>query len=156
MKGNPQIIDLLNEVLTAELTAINQYFLHAKMLSNWGYEALGKYVKHESIDEMKHADSIIERVLFLDGLPNLQRLSKLRIGETVKEQFENDVALEYEAIKRLNDGMKLCRDLGDNGSEDLLRHILVSEEKHVDWLETQLDLMKNLGEQAYLAQQIRG
>jgi bacterioferritin len=155
MKGNPQVIDLLNEVLTGELTAINQYFLHARMLDNWGYRHLGKYVRDESIDEMKHADKLIERILFLEGLPNLQRLGKLRIGETVKEQFANDLELEYEAVKRLNDGIALCRGTGDNGSERLLQDILVSEEEHVDWLETQQELMRQLGDVAYLAEQIR-
>jgi len=154
MKGHPDIIALLNEVLTGELTAINQYFLHAKMLSNWGYKHLAGHVRKESIDEMKHADELIDRVLFLEGLPNLQRLGKLAIGETAVEQFKNDVALEYAALKRLNDGIKLCRDLGDNGTADLLERILVSEEHHVDWLETQLELVKQLGEAHYLAQQI--
>ncbi|MCC6645941.1 MAG: bacterioferritin [Polyangiaceae bacterium] len=154
MKGHPQIIDLLNDVITAELTAINQYFLHAKMLQNWGYHRLAKHVRHESIDEMKHADELIERVLFLEGVPNLQRLSKLMIGETVREQLENDLKLEYDAHARLNAGLKLTRDLGDGGTEDLIRRILVSEESHVDWLETQLGLMKQLGEQAYLAEQL--
>jgi bacterioferritin len=156
MKGNAQVIDLLNEVLTGELTAINQYFLHARMLDNWGYKHLGKRVRDESIDEMKHADRLIERILFLEGLPNLQRLGKLSIGETVKEQFANDLAVEYEAIKRLNDGIGLCRSVGDNGSERLLQDILVSEEEHIDWLETQQELMRQLGDVAYLAEQIRG
>lgn len=155
MKGHPQVIDLLNDVLTGELTAINQYFLHAKMMQNWGYTRLAAHVRHESIDEMKHADELIERVLFLEGLPNLQRLGKLLIGETVKEQFENDLKLEYEAHARLNAGLKLARDLGDGGTEDLVRKILVSEESHIDWLETQLELMKQLGEQAYLAEQLK-
>lgn len=156
MKGNAQVIDLLNEVLTGELTAINQYFLHARMLDNWGYKYLGKRVRDESIDEMKHADRLIERILFLEGLPNLQRLGKLSIGETVKEQFANDLSVEYEAIKRLNDGIGLCRSVGDNGSERLLQDILVSEEEHIDWLETQQELMRQLGDVAYLAEQIRG
>ena len=155
MKGNPQILTLLNEVLTAELTAINQYFLHAKMLQNWGYLYLAKYVRDESIDEMKHAERLIDRILFLDGVPNLQRLGRLRIGETVEEQFVNDAAVEYEAIERLNNGIKLCRDLGDNGSEALLTDILVAEEEHVDWIETQQELVKQIGAPAYQAQQIR-
>ena len=154
MKGDSKIIDVLNDVLTAELTAINQYFLHAKMQKNWGYEALASYSKKESIDEMKHADAVIERILFLEGLPNLQKLFKLNIGETVKEQFEHDLQLEYQAVPRLRDGIKLCREAGDHGTEDLLLSILKSEEEHIDWLETQLNLMKQLGETAYLAEQI--
>jgi bacterioferritin len=155
MKGNPQVLTLLNEVLTAELTAINQYFLHAKMLQNWGYLKLAKYVRDESIDEMKHAEKLIDRVLFLDGVPNLQRLGHLNIGETVEEQFKNDAQVEYDAIVRLNNGIKLCRDLGDNGTEDLLTHILTAEEEHVDWIETQQELIRQLGFVAYQAQQIR-
>jgi bacterioferritin len=154
MKGNPQIIDVLNEVLTAELTAINQYFLHAKILKNWGYRALASYTQKESIGEMKHADAVIERILFLEGLPNLQRLSKINIGETVKEQFEHDLALEYDAVKRLRDGIKLTRDLMDNGTEALLIDILKSEEEHIDWIESQLELIKQLGDTAYLAEHI--
>lgn len=155
MKGNPTVIDLLNAVLTAELTAINQYFVHAKMCRNWGYERIASRVKKESIDEMKHADELIERILFLDGIPNLQRLNKVNVGETVPEQFKLDVALEYEALKRLNDGIKACADAGDHGTEELLRKILVSEEEHVDWLESQVTLIEQLGVQNYLAQQVR-
>jgi bacterioferritin len=154
MKGDPKIIDLLNEVLTGELTAINQYFLHARMCKNWGYDHLAERIRKESIDEMKHADMLIERVLFLDGLPNLQRLGKLAIGTTVVEMLQNDLAVENTAIPVLNKGIKLCRDLGDNGSEDLLTRILVSEEAHVDWLEAQLELVKQLGAQLYQSQQI--
>ncbi len=154
MKGDAKIIDLLNEVLTNELTAINQYFLHARMCRNWGYERLAESIRKESIDEMKHADQIIERVLFLEGLPNVQRLGKIMVGTSVPEILKNDHALELVAIPRLNSGMQLCRDAADNGSEDLLRHILVSEESHVDWLEGQFDLMKQVGEANYLAQQI--
>ena len=155
MKGHADVIALLNEVLTGELTAINQYFVHAKMLANWGYKHLAAYVRHESIDEMKHAERLIDRILYLDGIPNLQRLGKVNVGETVVEQFKNDVAFEYDALKRLNDGIRLCRELSDNGSADLLEKILVSEEEHVDWLETQLELVKQIGEAQYLAQQIR-
>jgi bacterioferritin len=154
MKGDPRILDLLNEVLTGELTAINQYFLHAKMCKNWGYDALAHYIRKESIDEMKHAEILTERILFLDGLPNLQRLGKLSIGQNVPEILRNDLAVEMVAIPLLNKGIQLCRDVGDNGSEDLLTRILVSEEEHVDWLEAQLDLMKQVGEGNYLAQQI--
>jgi bacterioferritin len=155
MKANPQILDVLNDVLTAELTAINQYFLHAKMLQNWGYNALAKHVRDESIDEMRHAEELCERILYLEGVPNLQRLGKLKIGESPKEQLENDLAMEYDAVKRFNDGIKVCRDLGDNGTEDVLRRMLVSEEKHVDWIETQLGLISKLGEVAYLAEQLK-
>lgn len=155
MKGDPKIIDLLNEVLTGELTAINQYFLHARMCKNWGYLRLAEKIYHESIDEMKHADKLVERVLYLEGLPNLQRLGRLQIGVTVPELLKNDLDVELQAVPRLRDGIRLCRDLGDNGSQDLLLEILKAEEDHIDWLETQLDLLKNLGEPHYLAQQVR-
>ncbi len=155
MKGDPRIIDLLNEVLTGELTAISQYFLHAKMCLNWGYEYLGKKIYEESIDEMKHADKLVERVLFLDGLPNLQKLNKLSIGQTVVEILKNDLALESGTVPRLNKGVQICRDIGDNGSEELLMYILVESEKHVDWLESQLELVAQMGDSHYLAQQIR-
>jgi bacterioferritin len=154
MHGDPKIIDLLNEVLTGELTAINQYFLHARMCENWGYRRIGERIYKESIDEMKHADKLVERILFLDGLPNLQRLGKLAIGTSVPEILKNDLAVEMVAVPLLNKGIQQCRDASDNGSEDLLTHILVDEEKHVDWLEAQLELIKQLGEVHYLAQQI--
>lgn len=156
MKGDPKIIDLLNEILTGELTAINQYFLHAKMCQNWRYERLYEHIYKESIDEMKHANMLIERVLFLEGLPNLQRLGKLNIGMTVVEMLKNDLAIEAVAIPLLNRSIETCRQSGDNGSEQLLKNILVSEEEHVDWLEAQLEQIKQLGEAHYLAQQIRG
>ncbi|MFT3766232.1 MAG: bacterioferritin [Minicystis sp.] len=156
MKGNREVIDLLNEVLAGELVAINQYFLHARMCKNWGYLRIAEKVYRESIDEMKHADELVERVLYLDGLPNLQRLDKLNIGQTVPEQMKSDLELEYRAVKRLNDGIQLCRERGDNGSEDLLKKILVSEEEHIDWLETQLRLISELGEKPYLAEQLHG
>jgi len=155
MKGNPGIIDLLNTVLTGELTAVNQYFLHAKMCENWGYHRLAEHIRKESIDEMKHADKLIERVLFLEGVPNVQRLGKINIGQKVIEQLKLDLALEMEAIPRLNDGIKQCRDAGDNGTEDLLTHILTSEEAHVDWLEAQLTQVAQMGEANYLAQQVK-
>lgn len=156
MKGKPEIIALLNEVLAGELVAINQYFLHAKMCQSWGYLRIASVVRQESIDEMKHAEELSDRILFLDGLPNLQRLDQLTIGETVREQFEADLVLEKKAIERLNEGLETCRKAGDNASEDLLRRILVDEDRHVDWIETQLGLMDQLGEQLYLAQQIEG
>jgi bacterioferritin len=154
MKGDAKVIDLLNEVLTGELTAINQYFLHARMCANWGYKHLAEKIRKESIDEMKHADMLIERVLFLEGLPNLQKLGKLAIGTTVVEMLQNDLGVENFAVPLLNKGIKLCRDIGDNGSEDLLTRILVSEEAHIDWLEAQLELVKQLGAQLYQSQQI--
>jgi bacterioferritin len=155
MKANEEVLNLLNQLLTNELTAINQYFIHAKMCANWGYERLAEKVHKESIDEMRHADQVITRILFLDGVPNLQRLHKLHVGQTVKEQLESDVQLEYAAIAFLNQGIKLARDVGDNASEDLMTRILVSEEEHCDWLETQLELIRQVGEQNYLAQQMK-
>ena len=154
MKGNDQVLSLLSDLLTNELTAINQYFVHAKMCQNWGYERLASKIREESIDEMKHADMVISRILFLEGVPNLQKLNKLRVGETVKEQLESDLQLEYTAIGFLNQGIKACRDVGDNATEDLMTRILVSEEHHTDWLETQLELIRQVGEQNYLAQQM--
>lgn len=155
MKGSSTVIELLNEVLTAELTAINQYFIHAKMCADWGYEGLAAKVRAESIDEMKHADELIERILFLQGIPNVQRYGKINVGETVKEQFELDLKFEYDAIARLRKGIATCRDEGDEVSRDMLEHILVSEEEHTDWLETQLELIRQVGEQNYLAQQMK-
>jgi len=156
MKGDAKIITLLNEVLTGELTAVNQYFLHSRMCRNWGYARLSEHIYKESIDEMKHADELIERILFLEGLPNVQRLSKVMIGQTVLEILKNDLQIEMTAIPLLNDGIKTCREAGDNGSEDLLQKILVAEEHHVDWLEAQLELVRQVGEQNYLSQQIHG
>jgi bacterioferritin len=155
MKGHAEIITLLNDLLTNELTAINQYFIHAKMCLNWGYDRLAAKQRHESIDEMKHADHVIERILFLEGVPNLQRLNKLHVGETVKEQFESDLALERLAVEALNKGIQKARDLGDNGTEELMLGILEAEEEHIDWLETQLDLIGQVGLQNYLSQQLR-
>lgn len=155
MKGSREIIDALNEVLAAELVAINQYFLHAKMCLNWGYLTLAAHTRAESIDEMRHAESIVDRILFLEGLPNLQRLDTLHVGQSVAEQFKSDLELEYRAVKRLNEAITLCREKGDRTTADLLAGILAGEETHVDWLETQLGLIEKLGEQNYLAQQIR-
>ena len=154
MQGNPEIIELLNEVLTAELTAVNQYFIHAKMRGNWGYAKLESHVRDESIDEMRHAEALIERILFFDGIPNLQRLLPLRVGETVAEQFRNDLDVEYVAVERLNRGIAAAVAAGDNGTRHLLEEILVSEESHIDWLETQLEAMRQVGEAAYLAEQL--
>ena len=155
MQGNPKVIAKLQEALKEELTAINQYFLHAKMCQNWGYKRLYEHIRKESIDEMKHADQLMERVLFLEGLPNVQRLGKINIGQTVVEMFAKDLAVEMEAIPRLNVAITLCRDLKDNGTAELLEDILVSEEEHVDWLEAQQELVKQVGEAHYLSQQIR-
>jgi bacterioferritin len=154
MKGDAAIIDLLNEVLTGELTAVNQYWVHARMCQNWGYLKLWKKIRAESIDEMKHADELVERILYLEGMPNLQRLGKITVGETVTEQMTLDLAMETAALKRLNTGIALCVSKEDNGTRALLEKILVSEEEHVDWLETQLELLKNLGDTAYLAEQL--
>ncbi len=155
MKGNEQVLQLLNELLTNELTAINQYFIHAKMCENWGYDRLGAKIREESIDEMRHADLVISRILFLEGVPNLQRYHKLRVGETVKEQLESDLQVEYSAIAFLNQGIEACRKVNDNATEDLMTKILVGEEQHTDWLETQLELIRQVGEQNYLAQQMK-
>jgi bacterioferritin len=154
MKGHAEILDLLNDLLTNELTAINQYFIHAKLCAHWGYKKLAHKVRAESIDEMKHADEIIERILFLDGVPNLQRLNKLRVGENVEEQLNSDLAVEHASIAQLNDWIATARRLGDNGTEALLTKILVGEEEHTDWLETQLETIKQIGIQHYLAQQL--
>ena len=155
MKGNEEVLQLLNALLTNELTAINQYFIHAKMCENWGYDRLAAKVREESIDEMRHADLVISRILFLEGVPNLQRYHKIHVGETVKEQLESDLQLEYAAIAFLNQGVEAARKVADNATEDLLTRILVSEEQHADWLETQLELIRQVGEQNYLAQQMK-
>jgi bacterioferritin len=155
MQGDLQIIELLNEVLTAELTAVNQYFLDAKMFDNWGYERLAERFRSESIDEMKDADHLIERLLYLEGHPNLQRLGTIRTGESPVEKLSLALVLEQEAIARLNPGIALCVERGDHGSRDLLAEILEGEEDHADWLESQLSLVEQLGQAHYLAQQIR-
>jgi len=156
MKGKTKVIQLLNDVLAAELVGINQYFLHAKMCRNWGYGRLAEHIQSESISEMKHASDLIERILFLEGVPNLQKLGKIRIGETVPEQLTLDKAVEVDAVQRLNAGIKTCVAEGDNASRHLLEDILKSEEEHLDWIETQLALIDALGEQQYLAEQMRG
>ena len=154
MKGDAKVIQALNDILTGELTAINQYFLHARMCTSWGFDKIGKKVYKESIDEMKHAQWLIDRVLFLEGVPNVQKLGTLNIGENVKEQLESDLALEFQAIPRLKTAIALCTDHNDHGSRELLEKILISEEEHVDWLEAQLNLIQQVGIQNYLAQQI--
>ena len=154
MEGDAEIIELLNEVLTAELTSINQYFVDAKMLDNWGYDRLAEHFRHESIDEMKDADHLIERILYLDGVPNLQRLGTLRIGETPTEKLQLALELESESIARLNRGIDMCTGKSDHGSRDVLEDVLSGEEEHADWLESQLELINQVGEPHYLSQQI--
>jgi bacterioferritin len=154
MQSDPRVIEALNEVLTAELTAVNQYFLHAKMCANWGYERLADHGRDESIDEMKHAEKVIERILYFDGTPNLQRLFPVRVGENVQEQLELDLAVEHEAIPRFNRAIALCVEVADNGTRDLLAEMLASEEDHTDWLETQLETIRQIGIEHYLAQQL--
>jgi bacterioferritin len=150
MQGDTKVIEFLNEQLTAELTAISQYFLHAKMQENWGYTKLAAHTRYESIDEMKHAEVLTDRILFLEGLPNFQKLFPLRIGETVKEQFQADMKIEAEAIDRLRRGITHMRSIGDVTSAKIFEDILKDEEHHIDYLETQLGLMQTLGEQLYL------
>lgn len=154
MQGDPEIIELLNEVLTAELTAINQYFIHYKMLENWGFHRLAKKKYQESIEEMRHADKIIARILFLDGVPNMQRYFPVKVGENPVEQHRLDLELELEALRRLNPGVKLATDKGDNGTRALLEYIVKEEEESVDWHEAQLHLVETLGREHYLAQQL--
>jgi bacterioferritin len=154
MQGDETAIEFLNEQLTAELTAINQYFLHAKMQQNFGWVKLAKYTRHESIDEMRHAERITDRILFLEGLPNYQRLLALRIGHTVTEMFEADLAVEVEAVDRLRRGIEYMRGVSDVTSANLFEDILADEETHIDYLETQLGLVRTLGEPLYLAQQV--
>ena len=154
MQGDERVIEVLNEVLTNELTATNQYYLHYAMQKNWGFTKLADYTYHESIDEMKHADLLIHRILFLEGHPNLQRLGSVRIGEKVREQFEADMAIEVQAVETLRRGIDVCREANDTVTRLLLESILSSEEEHIDYLETQLSLMKGIGEQEYLSLQV--
>ncbi len=156
MRGNDKVIAELNEALREELTAINQYFIHAEMCHNWGYHKLGSYIRKQSIDEMKHAEKLIERILFLDGLPNLQNLGKLMIGQTPVEVLECDLKLEYLAVPDLKAGIVDCEKAGDYVSRELLEDILESEEEHIDWLETQLALVVRIGEQNYLQAKMGG
>jgi len=154
MRGDDRVIEVLNEVLTNELTATNQYYLHYAMQKNWGFTKLADYTYHESIDEMKHADMLIHRILFLEGHPNLQRLGSLQIGETVQEQFVADLAIEIRAIETLRRGIEIAKDASDTVTRLMFEGILTSEEEHVDYLETQMSLMQTLGDQDYLALQV--
>jgi len=150
MQGDARVIEFLNEQLTAELTAINQYFLHAKMQENWGWTRLAKHTKAESLDEMRHAEVLTDRILFLEGLPNYQKLFALRIGENVKEMFDCDMKIEVEAVDRLRRGIEYMRSVGDVTSAKIFEDILADEEHHIDYLETQLQLLEQLGEALYL------
>jgi bacterioferritin len=154
MKGDPKVIAVLSQVLKAELTAINQYFLHAEMCENWGYQRLAKHTRKESIEEMQHAEKLMEHILYLDGTPNMSDYFKINIGPDVKAQLENDLQVEYDAVKRLNEGIQTCVDVRDNGSRELLEKILVDEEEHIDWLEGQLHAIGEMGIENYLAQQL--
>jgi bacterioferritin len=154
MKGNPDVIKVLNEVLRKELTGINQYFIHAKMCKNWGYRVLADHAWNESIDEMKHADQLIERILLLEGVPNVTAYDKIQMGASVKQQLENDLGLEQAALTVLKPGIKTCLDARDDATRELLEHIVVDEEHHIDWIETQLHQIEEVGNENYLAQQI--
>lgn len=155
MKGDKKIIEVLNDVLTAELTAINQYFVHGEMCENWGFERLQQVIRKHSIGEMKHAEEVIERILFLEGIPNMQRLGKISIGESVPEMLRVDHGLEMDAVARLNKHIETCNELDDNNTRHLLEEILEDEEEHIDWIESQLSLIDQVGVQNYLAAQIR-
>ena len=152
MKGNEDVIHVLNEVLTSELTAINQYFIHSRMCEDWGFNVLATKKREESLEEMKHADAIIARLLFLEGVPNMQRYFPVKVGEDPVEQHRLDLQVEYDAVKRLNAGIATCRDKSDNGSRELLEMILQQEEEGIDWLEAQLNLVETIGKERYLAE----
>jgi bacterioferritin len=154
MKGSEEVIQVLQDVLCAELTAINQYFIHARMCENWGYKKLAAHTREESIEEMRHAQQIIDRILYFDGAPNMQKYMKINVGKTVPEQLRSDLEVEYQAVPRLNKGIEVARGLGDNGTRTLLEAILKDEEEHVDWLEAQLGIVKEIGVENYLAQQM--
>ncbi|HYB37810.1 MAG TPA: bacterioferritin [Mycobacterium sp.] len=152
MQGDPDVLRLLNEQLTSELTAINQYFLHSKMQENWGFTELASRTRAESFDEMRHAEMVTERILLLEGLPNYQRLGSLRVGQTLREQFESDLAIEFDVLNRLKPGIIMCREKQDTTTANLFEKIVADEEDHIDYLQTQLELMDKLGEQLFAAQ----
>ncbi len=154
MKGNDKVIETLNNLLADELTAVNQYIVHSEMCENWGYERLHKAIEKRAIEEMKHAEKLIARILFLEGIPIVSKLNKIQIGSTVEAQHKNDLASEKEAVQAYNDGIKLAVDVGDNGTRELLDSILKDEEEHVDWLEMQLDQIGQMGIQNYLVEQV--
>jgi len=154
MKGNEEVIQVLQDVLCAELTAVNQYFIHARMCENWRYRKLAEYVRKESVEEMKHAQDVIDRILYFDGAPNMQKYMRINVGKDVPEQLKLDLDLEYQAVARLNKGIEVARSQGDNGTRALLEAILEDEEEHVDWLEAQLHQIKEMGVENYLAQHI--
>ena len=154
MKGHVDVIEVLKGILTNELTAVNQYFLHARMCRNWGYDKIGDKIYKESIDEMKHAKELIDRILFLEGVPNVQKLHSLKIGKSVKEQLESDLVLEKKAIPDLKEAIETCNRVKDHGTREMLEHILVSEEEHVDWIESQLGIIEEVGIENYLSQQM--
>ena len=154
MKGNDEVIQVLQDVLCAELTAVNQYFIHARMNENWGYKKLAAYILKESIEEMRHAQDLIDRILYFDGAPNMQKYMKINVGKTVPEQFQSDLKVEYDAVERLNKGVELARERGDNGTRSLLEKMLKDEEEHIDWLEAQIGIVKEIGAENYLAQQM--
>jgi bacterioferritin len=154
MKADPQVLEVLSDVLAAELSAINQYFIHAKMCANWGYKKLASKKREESIEEMRDADAIMERILYFDGIPNMMRMNPVKVGENPIEQHELDLALEVSAVERLNKGIAVCVAKGDNGTRELLERILKGEEHAIDWLESQLHLVKEIGRERYLSEQI--
>ena len=154
MKGNDEVIQVLQDALCAELTAVNQYFIHARMNENWGYKKLAAYILKESIEEMRHAQDLIDRILYFDGAPNMQKYMKINVGKTVPEQFAFDLQVEYDAVARLNKGIELSRERGDNGTRALLEKMLKDEEEHIDWLEAQIGIVEKIGVENYLAQQM--
>jgi bacterioferritin len=154
MKGDPDVITALGDILAAELAAINQYFVHAKMCENWGYKKLADKKREESIEEMRDAEAIVDRILFLDGVPNMQRMNPIKVGEDPIEQHRVDLSIELEAVARLNKAIELCRVKNDSGTREMLEHILKGEESSIDWLESQLHVVEDIGRERYLAEQL--